>query len=152
MREPVAREASGPDAIGEAARRLDRALTRVEKLLAARGTGGGSDLFDHDRSALAAELDAARARERALEEAASAASDALGRAAAEVRLALGEDDPELDVGDEGAGWEEPRREDVLEAEGETAGADHKDSGAAGEGDTAPDAEPDASQPQKDAAS
>lgn len=136
MREPVAREASGSDAIGEAARRLDRALTRLEKSLAARGEGGGSDLFERDRSALAAELDSARARERALEEAAAAASEALGRAAAEVRLALGEDEGEddgqpIEAGalEDEAGWEASQR-DLLEDTG------LKDTGPKDTGDTA----------------
>ena len=46
------------------------------------------DLFDQDRAQLAAELDAARSREKALESLAAEASAALGRAAAEVRAAL----------------------------------------------------------------
>jgi hypothetical protein len=179
MREPVAREASGSDAIGEAARRLDRALTRLEKSLAARGEGGGSDLFERDRSALAAELDSARARERALEEAAAAASEALGRAAAEVRLALGEDEGEDDglpleaeaLEDE-AGWEASQR-DLLEDTGskhagskpgpkdtgpkdtgDTAGADPSGKAAkATRADrTAADAEPARTEPHKDPAS
>ena len=101
VREPrdVARDVSAPDPprldpqrpdpLGDAARRLDRALTRLERLVG--GDGPGSDLFDHDRAALAAELDAARARERELEAAAAAASQALGRAADQMRLALGEE-------------------------------------------------------------
>ena len=48
-------------------------------------------LFDQDRSRLAAELDAARARERALEEAGAQASQALGRAIEEIRAALGDE-------------------------------------------------------------
>ena len=47
-------------------------------------------LFDEDRSHLAAELDASRARERELEAAGQAASQALGRAIAGVRTALGD--------------------------------------------------------------
>lgn len=138
MREPVAREASGSDQIGEAARRLDRALTRLEKALGGREVGAGADLFERDRSELAAKLDAARARERALEEAAAAASDALGRAAAEVRLALGEDEAaEDETADEtaegGAGWEAPQETqqgDLLEDKGEAAGAELSDKAAA----------------------
>jgi hypothetical protein len=149
MREPVAREASGSDQIGEAARRLDRALTRLEKALAGRdpGAGGGSDLFERDRSELAAKLDAARARERALEEAAAAASDALGRAAAEVRLALGEDEPADEAADEEAAHEASpgaapaaTQGDLLGDNGETAGAELSDKASA----------PAGSDPHKDA--
>lgn len=89
-----------------AIRRLDQALLGLEARVAARAAAlddENGDLFaradaDHaafeqDRQRLAAELDAARARERALEEVAAEASAALGRAAAEVRAALaaGED-------------------------------------------------------------
>ena len=83
-----------PEAMGAfdaAARRLDRALASLEARLFARlaeAEGRGGDLFDHNRAQLAAELDAARARGRALEEVAAEASAALGRAAAEVRAAL----------------------------------------------------------------
>jgi Domain of unknown function (DUF4164) len=78
-------------ALDAAARRLDRAVGSLEARLTARIAaleGAGDDLFDRDRSELAAELDAARARERALEALAAEASAALGRAAAEVRAAL----------------------------------------------------------------
>ncbi len=80
-----------------AIRRLDQALAtleaRVARLAAQRDEDGSGDLFEQaavneDRARLAAELDAARARERALEEVAAEASAALGRAAAEVRAAL----------------------------------------------------------------
>ena len=76
--------------------RLERALSALEAGLAeqlARADHVGGDLFDdtefeQDRTRLAAELDAARSREKALEEVAAEASAALGRAAAEVRAAL----------------------------------------------------------------
>jgi hypothetical protein len=71
--------------------RLDRALAALEARIAqrlAQSDARRDDLFDHDRAQLAAELDAARARERALEAVAAEASAALGRAAAEVRAAL----------------------------------------------------------------
>jgi len=74
-----------------AMRRLDRALATLEARVAQRlaATDGASDdLFSQDRAQLAAELDAARARERQLEQVAAEASAALGRAAAEVRAAL----------------------------------------------------------------
>jgi hypothetical protein len=60
----------------------------AEKMAVAGAEAGG--LFDQDRARLAAELDAARSRERALEEAGAQASEALGRAIAEIRAALGE--------------------------------------------------------------
>ena len=82
-------EADSP--LEAAVRRLDRAMAsleaRVSSTLATLETRGG-DLFEQDRAQLAADLDAARARERALEEVAAEASAALGRAAAEVRAAL----------------------------------------------------------------
>ena len=74
-----------------ALRRLDRAMASLEARLSNRLAAmetRGDDLFDHDRAQLAAELDAARAREKALEAMAAEASAALGRAAAEVRAAL----------------------------------------------------------------
>jgi hypothetical protein len=82
-------EADSP--LDAAARRLDRALATLEARIANRLASleqRGDDLFGEDRAQLAAELDAARARERALEEVAAEASAALGRAAAEVRAAL----------------------------------------------------------------
>lgn len=82
-------EAESP--LEQAARRLDRAMAALEARLAHRLAAldqRGDDLFDQDRAQLAAELDAARARERALESVAAEASAALGRAAAEVRAAL----------------------------------------------------------------
>ena len=48
-------------------------------------------LFDQDRAKLAAELDAARGRERELEIAGAIASQALGRAIADIKAALGEE-------------------------------------------------------------
>ncbi len=82
-------EADSP--LDGAIRRLDRALASLEARLTNRLAtleGRGGDLFDQDRAQLAAELDAARARERQLEAVAAEASAALGRAAAEVRAAL----------------------------------------------------------------
>jgi Domain of unknown function (DUF4164) len=80
-----------------AIRQLDQALATLEAGLAERARTAADrtgDLFEQDavfaedRARLAAELDAARAREKALEEVAAEASAALGRAAAEVRAAL----------------------------------------------------------------
>ena len=83
--------AEGGGRLDVAVQRLDRALTMLEQRLAKRLAEAGAqagDLFDQDRTKLAADLDAARARERELEEAASQASDALARAAAELRSQL----------------------------------------------------------------
>jgi hypothetical protein len=78
------------DATTLAVRRLEQALAALERKFAARAAAYDreDDLFEGDRARLAAELDAARAREKALESVAAEASAALGRAAAEVRAAL----------------------------------------------------------------
>lgn len=77
-------------ALEQAAKRLERALQRLEQQTAApsRGASGGG-LFDQDAQRLSAELDKSRDRERQLEEAGAAASEALGRAIDEIRAALG---------------------------------------------------------------
>ena len=77
--------------LGHSYRALGRAVIALEQRITARASAYDAqedDLFESDRARLAAELDAARARERALEEVAAEASAALGRAAAEVRAAL----------------------------------------------------------------
>jgi hypothetical protein len=79
-----------------AARRLEQAAARLEQRLAARLAevethAGGA--FDQDRARLAADLDAARARERELQDAGAHASAALSRAIGEIRAALGEGTP-----------------------------------------------------------
>lgn len=80
------------DSIEQAARRLERAVLLLEQRLSRlSGEAEAGGLFDQDRSKLAAELDAARARERELAEAGDQASKALGRAITEIRAALGED-------------------------------------------------------------
>lgn len=82
---------SGDNALDLAAKRLDNALHVLEQRLAQRLKQAGAEaggLFDQDRAKLAAELDAARARERELEEAGAQASEALGRAIQEIRAAL----------------------------------------------------------------
>jgi chromosome segregation ATPase len=74
-----------------AAQKLDRAITMLEQRLAKRLAEAGAhagDLFDLDRTNLAAELDACRARERELEEAAAQASEALDRAIAEIKAQI----------------------------------------------------------------
>jgi hypothetical protein len=78
-------------ALDAAARRLDLALAKLESRMGgmvsnAKAEVGG--LFDQDRSHLAAELDAARARERELKAAGQEAAEALDRAIAEIRDAL----------------------------------------------------------------
>ena len=85
--------------------RLDRAVAQLELrvgALAAEAQGGASELFDQDRAKLAAELDAARARERELEDAGAEASAALGRAIAGIRAALGDEAPAEDAAPEEA--------------------------------------------------
>lgn len=87
------RESASDSALELAAKRLDRALGQLEHRLgsvstAANGEAGG--LFDQDRARLAEELDQSRARERELEAAGAQASQALGKAIAEIRAALGE--------------------------------------------------------------
>jgi hypothetical protein len=98
MREPISRDSASPRELAEAARRLDCALAQLEAACAAKvstATGPPDDAvyaaLESDRARLAADLDAARARQGELEAAAAAASQALGAAAAEVRAVLGED-------------------------------------------------------------
>ena len=86
-------ETQTPIGLDEAARRLDHALARLEvrmTALAGQAENANGGLFDEDRSQLAAELDAARGRERELETAGQAASQALGRAITQIRAALGD--------------------------------------------------------------
>lgn len=88
-------------ALDLAARRLERAVALLELRLAARAAAlavqapqvASGDLFDGEAARLKAELDAARERERALEQAGAQASVALGRAIAEIRAALGDEGP-----------------------------------------------------------
>lgn len=92
------------NALELAARRLERAVAQLEQKLATEraarpvetpAAAAPVGLFDAgaDTKAqkLAADLDAARAREKALEEAGEQASEALGRAIAEIRAALGDE-------------------------------------------------------------
>ena len=92
VREPELNLGPAPDAgsgLEAAALKLDEALGRLEVRLSERLARATDDSAAHaDRARLAADLDAARARERALELVAAEASEALGRAAAEVRAAL----------------------------------------------------------------
>jgi hypothetical protein len=111
-------------ALDLAARRLERAVAQLEHRLAAQAarpavpsavqtapTGAG-DLFDGEALRLKAELDAARERERALEEAGEQASLALGKAIAEIRAALG-DDPGT-ANDDAPDDDEPETDDLFD--------------------------------------
>jgi hypothetical protein len=96
MRGLTMRDGNSESALDAAARRLDLALARLETRMGglmstAKAEVGG--LFDNDRSQLAAELDAARARERELKAAGQEAAEALDRAIAEIREALGAQTP-----------------------------------------------------------
>ncbi len=82
---------SGSGKLEVSIRRLERAAAMLEQRLGHRVAEAGAQaggLFDLDRARLAADLDASRARERELAEAASAASLAVDRAMAEVQAAL----------------------------------------------------------------
>ena len=75
--------------------RLDRAMALLDQRLAKRLAEAGAQvggLFDQDRAQLATELDAARARQRELEEAGAEASAALAAAMAEIKTYLGRED------------------------------------------------------------
>jgi hypothetical protein len=98
-------------ALDLAVRRLERAVSQLEQRIAAKAAeaeralvaakaasastpavGSAPGLFeDLERARLLADLDAAREREKALEEAGEQASVALGRAIAEIRAALGDE-------------------------------------------------------------
>ena len=100
-------------ALDLAVRRLERAVSQLEQRIAAKAAKAAEaeralaaaasasalaavtpepSLFDdEERARLVADLEAAREREKALEEAGEQASVALGRAIAEIRAALGED-------------------------------------------------------------
>lgn len=85
------RDSGAESAIDQAARRLERALALLEQRLTdrlARSSAEIGGLFDQDRSKLADELDAARARQRELEAAGLEASEALGEAIAEIDAVL----------------------------------------------------------------
>jgi hypothetical protein len=95
----MSEEPGAGGALDAAIQRLDRAVAQLERrmgalMIEAEGSNGG--LFDQDRAKLAADLDAARGRERELEAAGQQASAALGRAIAGIRAALGDDDGDAD--------------------------------------------------------
>ena len=81
-------------ALDAAIKRLERATATLQQRLANRVQEAGAaagGVLDQDRAKLAAELDAARARERDLMAAGADASAALGRAIEDIRAALGQD-------------------------------------------------------------
>jgi len=90
-------ERAGDDALEQAVRRLERAMGQLEdRFNRATGHAQVGGMFEDDRAKLNAELDAARGRERELAQAGEQASQALGRAIAEIRAALSQthDQPE----------------------------------------------------------
>ena len=74
-----------------ATQRLTQALETLEGKLQNRGEGDAAESSAGDAEQLRSELNAARERERQLEEAAAEASAALGRAAEQIRAALEEE-------------------------------------------------------------
>lgn len=89
----MTQDASREGRIDRAVRRVDRAVTLLDQRFSRRiaeAQAQAGSLIDEDRARLAAELDAARGRERELEAAGVEASDALAAAIAELRLALGD--------------------------------------------------------------
>lgn len=98
------RDAGESGAMDAAIQRLDRALSQLDLRvtgLSVRAEAANGGLFDQDRAQLAAELDAARSRERELEAAGAQASDAIGLAIAELRLAMDDADPDGEAADGG---------------------------------------------------
>src|SRR6478735_12851865 len=84
-------EAGTDDALEKAVRRLGTALMHLEdRFNRMTGHSQVGGMFEDDRAKLAAELDAARSRERDLAQAGEQASQALGRAIGEIRAALAE--------------------------------------------------------------
>ena len=86
------RDGGAESPLDSAARALDLAMAKLESRMGglmstAKAEVGG--LFDHDRAQLASELDAARSRERELQAAGQEAAQALDRAIAEIKTALG---------------------------------------------------------------
>lgn len=80
------------DLIEQAVKRLDLSVTLLGQRISrgmARAQAHSGSLVDEDRARLAAELDAARSREAALEAAGAEASLALANAITEMRAALG---------------------------------------------------------------
>lgn len=94
-------EPTTDDALDQAARRLERAMAQLnDRFNRMTGHSAVGGMFEDDRAKLATELDAARHRERELAEAGEQASQALGRAIAEIRAALAQ--PQDDNQEKGA--------------------------------------------------
>jgi len=90
---------AGDDALEQAVRRLERAMGQLEdRFNRATGHAQVGGMFEDDRARLTAELDAARGRERELAQAGEQASQALGRAIAEIRAALAQTNEEPEKG------------------------------------------------------
>ncbi|HEY9235055.1 MAG TPA: DUF4164 family protein [Phenylobacterium sp.] len=90
MREPMVESP-----LEQAVKRLDRAVSALEQRLAGeapQGRSKGGDLFDQESAKLASELEKSRLREKELEAAGAEASAALGRAIAEIKAALANED------------------------------------------------------------
>jgi len=85
------REPASESPLDQAVKRLDRAISALEQRLAGSAGKAGDGLFDHEAGRLSAELEKAKVREQALEEAGAEASAALGRAIAEIKAALAGD-------------------------------------------------------------
>ena len=80
-----------PDSpLDAATQRLTQALETLEGRLHGRSADDGAPASNGDAEHLRSELNAARERERQLEDAAAEASAALGRAAEQIRAALEE--------------------------------------------------------------
>ena len=101
---PAMPQGAGDGAIAEAARRLELALQRLEtsggvsdpaadstavETLAQNRVAEHSRVWAEERAALDEQLRRAKQREQALQQVATLASQAIGRATAEVRAALG---------------------------------------------------------------
>jgi len=94
LRTDAMRDLPGDNAVDLAVLRLERAVSLLEARLGdvmGAAQTNSSGLFDEDRSRLAAELDASRAREQALVEAGRQASTALGKAIVGIKSALTEE-------------------------------------------------------------
>lgn len=88
----MAPEPGGESRIDRAIKRLDRAAASLEQRIGrriAQAEAQSGSMVDVDRARLAAELDAAKSREKELEAAGAEASAALAEAIAQIKAALG---------------------------------------------------------------
>jgi len=91
----MAADGAPESGIDRAIRRLDRVATLLNQRITRRTSHAEAEagsISDADRARLAAELDAARARERQLEVAGAEASQALAEAITQLRTILGDQD------------------------------------------------------------